>query len=189
MSSFCLASCCSYPPPRSNHTESHRGFARRQRDAHFLFTICFSWIRAERCPAAVNYRVQAACGCLGRCRFKHAHMHVSGEEKNSTRRFACHTDLFKHSDVSHFAGLGFRMYHRDRHTAYRVLFICALFTFPFADSNSVYHFSPLHTIGVIPPKLPLFNAVFHLTAFPFTKLLPALISDILRSAAAHDYVP
>lgn len=82
------------------------------------------------------------------------------------------------------------MYHTDRHTAYpeyclsvshSVSSLLPLILFIF--------FSPLHTIGVIPPKLPLFNAVFHLTAFPFTKLLPALISNILRSAGAHDYVP
>lgn len=74
-------------------------------------------------------------------------------------------------------------------TQHTVLFMWVSLRFLFATSNSVYHFSRLHTTAVIQPKLPLFNAVFHLIAFPFTKLLPALISNTLTSAGPHDCIP
>lgn len=45
------------------------------------------------------------------------HTHTQQNCTTHLRRFACHTDLFKHSDVFHFAGLQFRMYYTDRHTA------------------------------------------------------------------------
>ena len=150
---------CSYPQKQSRRISAW--LCSRGKDAYFSFTIFLSRIRAGLRPAAVKYQVQAACGCLGRCRFKQAHTHThTHTQQNCTthlRRFACHTDLFKHSDVFHFAGLQFRMYYTDRHTANpQHCLSVSLSVSSLLVLIQFIIFSPPHTISVIPPKLPLF---------------------------------
>lgn len=65
---------CSYPQKQSRRISAW--LCSRGKVAYFSFTIFLSRIPAGLRPAAVKYQVQAACGCLGRCRFKQAHTHT-----------------------------------------------------------------------------------------------------------------
>ncbi len=116
MSSLCLAFFRSYPPRRSDHAEPQRGFA----DQGEMHTFYLQFALAG-CGQSVALSGTSRMWLPGKASLQtHTHMCAHAEKNCTThlRRFACHTDLFKHSDVFHFAGLEFRMYHTDRHTAY-----------------------------------------------------------------------
>lgn len=114
---------CSCPPHRGNHTASLLGFAAEGRDAHFLIYNLLEVETGKRIALLswlISYGLRAAvCRCCltrhmctdaGTCMEKDCTAHL--------KRFAPHTDLFKRSDVFHFSGLEFRMYHTRRRAAH-----------------------------------------------------------------------
>lgn len=119
MSSLCVVLFCSYPPCRSNHAESQRGFAAKGKMHTFYlqFALAGYGQSIAQPPCIIRYKLHVAAweGVAS-----NTHIGTHGKKNCTThlRRFACHTDLLKHSDAFHFAGFGFRMYHADRHTAY-----------------------------------------------------------------------
>lgn len=115
MSSLCLY--CSHPPRRNQWHRISGCLCSRGKDAHF-FILQFAVAGYGQSVALLPWNTVSGTSCMWLPGKASLHTHAKKSCTSHLRRFACRTDLFKHSNVFHFAGLEFRMHRTDRHAAY-----------------------------------------------------------------------